>query len=217
MVINIYHPPQHTQQGITNSVCITEFTEFITEATSKHNNILILGDFNIHINDLEGTDSCLLLDTIGAFNLKWVDIPMHNLCHTLNLIIMENSEEYQVEKIIPGPYNNRSHLKTQQFTHSRGLQHSHQWPRGHRLMSPTWHHRCLQSQMSRYTNGQSVPHPQSHHHGKFWRIPSGKDHTWPLHIRPSVYNNAINWVQTQSTTTTHQAQENTRWYSTRIW
>ena len=51
------------QQGITNSVFITEFTEFLTEANSKHNSILILGDFNIHINDLEFADSCLLLDT----------------------------------------------------------------------------------------------------------------------------------------------------------
>ena len=113
---------------------------------------------------------------------------------------------------------NRSHLKTQQHIHSRGLQHSHQWPRGCRHMAPTWHHKCLQAQTPcRYTNTQSGPHPQPDHHGKLWRIPSGKDHTLPLHIRPSVYNNAINLAQTQSTTATHQAQENTRQYNTRIW
>ena len=93
------------QQGITNIVFITEFTEFLTEANSKDNNILILGDFNIHTNDLEDTDLCLLLDNISAFNLKQqVDIPMHNLGCTLDIIITENPQEYQVEKIIPGPY-----------------------------------------------------------------------------------------------------------------
>ena len=104
-LISIYHPPQGTQQGITNSNFITEFTEFLTDATSKHNNILTLGDFNIHIDDLEDADSCLLHDTINAFNLKQqVNIPTHNLGHILDLIITETSDKYEVENIIPGPY-----------------------------------------------------------------------------------------------------------------
>ena len=46
-------------------------------------------------------DSCLLHDTKNAFNLKQqVNIPMHNLGHTLDLIITENSEGYGV----PDPY-----------------------------------------------------------------------------------------------------------------
>ena len=104
-LIGIYHPPQGMQQGIRNTDFITDFTEFLTEATSKHSNIFILGNFNIYINYLEDVDSCLILDTIRAFNLKQqVDIPTHNLGHTLDLIIMENSEEWQVGKVIPGPY-----------------------------------------------------------------------------------------------------------------
>ena len=88
-LIDIYHPPQCMQQRITNSIFITELTEFLTEVTSKHNNILALGDFNIHIDDLEDADSCLLLDTISGFNLKQeVDIPLHNMGHILDLIIM---------------------------------------------------------------------------------------------------------------------------------
>ena len=55
-LIGIYHLLQGTERVITNSVFITEFTEFLIEATSKHNNILILRDFNIHINDLEDAD-----------------------------------------------------------------------------------------------------------------------------------------------------------------
>ena len=52
-LIGIYHPSQGTQQGITNGNFITEFTEFLTDVTSKHNNILTLEDINIHIDDLE--------------------------------------------------------------------------------------------------------------------------------------------------------------------
>ena len=104
-IIGIYHPLQGTQKAITNNNFITEFTELLTDVNSKHNNILTMGDFNIHMDDLEDADSCLLLDTINAFNLKQhVNIPMHNQGHILDLIIMENSEGYEVEKIKPGPY-----------------------------------------------------------------------------------------------------------------
>ena len=48
-LIGIYHPPQGAQQGITNSIFITEFTEFLTEVTSKHNEYeverIILGPY----------------------------------------------------------------------------------------------------------------------------------------------------------------------------
>ena len=103
-IIGIYHLPQGTQKAITNNNFITEFTELLTDVTSKHNNILTMGDFNIHMDELEDADSCLLLDTINAFNLKHVNIPMHNLGHIPSLIITENSEVYEVEKIILSPY-----------------------------------------------------------------------------------------------------------------
>ena len=44
-----------------------------------------------------------LVDNCCYFKQE-VDIPMHNLSHTLNLTIMENSEGYQARKIIPGPF-----------------------------------------------------------------------------------------------------------------
>ena len=94
-LIGIYHPSQGTQQTITNSNFITEFTEFLMDVTSKHNNILTIGDFSIHMDNLEDVDSCLLHDTINAFNLKQqVNIPTHNLGPILNLIIIKNSQEY---------------------------------------------------------------------------------------------------------------------------
>ena len=62
-------------------------------------------DFNIYIDDLDDVDSCHLHDTINVFNLKQqVNIPTHNLGHIQDLIITENSDENEVEKIIPGPY-----------------------------------------------------------------------------------------------------------------
>ena len=87
------------------------------DVISKHNHILTVGDFNIHMDDLEDADSCLLHDTINAFNLKQqINIPMNNLGHILDLIITENSEGYVVEKIIPALYLSDHQFITIQLT-----------------------------------------------------------------------------------------------------
>ena len=61
-----------------------------------------MGDFNIHINNLEDRDAQILNDTLNAFNLRQhINIPTHNLQHTINLIITPN--DYTGPQI-PGSY-----------------------------------------------------------------------------------------------------------------
>ena len=61
-----------------------------------------MGDFNIHINNLEDQDAQILKDTLNAFNLKQhINIPTHNLGHTINLIITSNN---YMGPLIPGSY-----------------------------------------------------------------------------------------------------------------
>ena len=61
-----------------------------------------MGDFNIHINNLEDQDAQILQDTFYAFNLKQhINIPTHNLGHTIDLII--TSYDY-MGPLIPGSY-----------------------------------------------------------------------------------------------------------------
>ena len=61
-----------------------------------------MGDFNIHIIDLEDQDAQILKNTLNAFNLKkHINIPTHNLGHTIDLII--TSYDY-MGPLIPGLY-----------------------------------------------------------------------------------------------------------------
>ena len=61
-----------------------------------------MGDFNIHINNLEDQDAQILQDTLNAFNLKQhINIPTHNLEHTIDLIITSND---YMGPLIPGSY-----------------------------------------------------------------------------------------------------------------
>ena len=61
-----------------------------------------MGDLNIHINDLEDWDAQILKDTLNAFDLKQhINIPTHNLGHTIDLIITSND---YIGPLIPGSY-----------------------------------------------------------------------------------------------------------------
>ena len=69
-----------------------------------------MGDFNIHINDLEDWDTQILKDTLNAFNLRQhINIPTHNLGHTINLIITPND---YIGPLIPGSYTSDHRMIT---------------------------------------------------------------------------------------------------------
>ena len=101
-IIGIYHPPQGTDQQFRNSNFIDQFTDLLTEELPKCQVIIIMGNINIHTNDMEDQDAQILLDSIAAFNLKQhVNILTHSLGHTLDLIIIPATYE---ESLIAGSY-----------------------------------------------------------------------------------------------------------------
>ena len=48
--MEIYHPP--SGNSITNVILIDEITELLASRITKYDNMVILGDLNIHIDDL---------------------------------------------------------------------------------------------------------------------------------------------------------------------
>ena len=81
-------------QGITNRIFIDDLTELLTEIVSNHNNILILGDINIHLNEPEDTDAEALCDIFEAFNImQHIKFPTHTLGHTLDMITSKNRQK----------------------------------------------------------------------------------------------------------------------------
>ena len=69
MLLGVYHLPVGRQQGKTNSIYIDDLTELLTEVVSNHNNLIMLGDINIHLNELEDADAKMLCDTLKTFNI----------------------------------------------------------------------------------------------------------------------------------------------------
>ena len=80
---------------IPNTSILTFCNEFCNgleaEILSFRGELFLLGDFNIHMDDLENTDTILFSDLLDSFNLvKMVNFPSHKLQHTLDLAIIDS-------------------------------------------------------------------------------------------------------------------------------
>ena len=84
-IMGIYHPPP--SNDTTNSMFIDDITDFLVDKIGKYNNIVMLGDLNMHVDDLTNADSHIFNDTMQAFGLKQhVTSPTHKYGHILDLL-----------------------------------------------------------------------------------------------------------------------------------
>ena len=70
-----------------------------------YNNIVILGDLNLHINDQEDPDTNIFIDTITALGLdQYVDFVTNNKGNILDLVMTEPLGKIKVTSCTPGPF-----------------------------------------------------------------------------------------------------------------
>ena len=69
---------------------LDELTDFLETFLVEHNNIIIMGDFNIHVNNTDDPEAQIFLDTMEALGLdNNVNFAMHNRGNTLDLVLTE--------------------------------------------------------------------------------------------------------------------------------
>uniref|UniRef100_A0AAQ5ZK56 Reverse transcriptase domain-containing protein n=1 Tax=Amphiprion ocellaris TaxID=80972 RepID=A0AAQ5ZK56_AMPOC len=84
-VILIYRPPK------PNSLFLSEIHDLLMSFCSTTTNILILGDFNIHVDSSSNHTVEEFLQVLDCFDLKQhVDVPTHDRGHTLDLVITDS-------------------------------------------------------------------------------------------------------------------------------
>ena len=66
-VLAIYHPPDSNGNGV--NAFIDEITIFLTDLLVKYTDTIIVGDFNMHINDPTDGDVMVFMDTLEAIGL----------------------------------------------------------------------------------------------------------------------------------------------------
>ena len=83
-----------------------EFSDWVKNHLTKHNNIIIGGDFNVHINKAnEGDEPGMFPDTMEALGLKQnIHFPTHCLGNIIDQVFTEDGGNTVVLNSILGPY-----------------------------------------------------------------------------------------------------------------
>ena len=89
-IIAVYHPLYSEKNLITNAMLIDDVTEFLVEALSQYQNIIVASDFNMHINVQDDTEANILMVTMMALGLQQhTNFATHHSENTLGLIFTE--------------------------------------------------------------------------------------------------------------------------------
>ena len=91
--IVIYRPPPSKVNNLRTSMFFKEFCTFLEQVIILSGNIVIVGDFNFHVDNTRNSDTITFNNILESFNLKQhVNEPTHKQGHTLDLIITRNED-----------------------------------------------------------------------------------------------------------------------------
>ena len=87
-IVGVYRPPYSVRNCNTVAKFLDEFTPWMVDLITNHSNIILMGNFNIHVGDKDDAEAMIFLDTIEALGLEqWVDEPTHRSDNILDLVI----------------------------------------------------------------------------------------------------------------------------------
>jgi hypothetical protein len=97
VVVCLYRPPTSQSNPVPFSVFLVEFDEYLPELLSEYGDPLILGDFNVHVNDNNNYDNRKFSEILSTYNLQQhVKVPTHTAGHTLDLLITKCNSKYSL-------------------------------------------------------------------------------------------------------------------------
>ena len=92
-IVVIYRPPYSADHPVSTSVFVTEFSEYLESLVLCKEQLLITGDFNIHVDDGNDVEGRRFMDMLISFGLnQHVNQTTHCNGHTLDLIVTRMSE-----------------------------------------------------------------------------------------------------------------------------
>ena len=104
-IIAIYRPPYSIKHQVTISMFTDDFISFMEKTLSDSKNPIILGDFNIHINDTDNADAITFIDSMEALGLvQHVNEYIHKAGNILDLIYTFQGDGLSVQYCSVGPF-----------------------------------------------------------------------------------------------------------------
>ena len=96
-IVNIYRPPPSATNGLTVALFLNEFSLFLEQLVITYAPLVIVGDFNFHVNDPGDTTARRFLDLLDSFGLcQNVCRATHISGHTLDLVISNSNVEHEI-------------------------------------------------------------------------------------------------------------------------
>ena len=84
----VYRPPPPAMNGLKTSHFLEEFDKFIDFVNTLSSKVIIVGDFNVHVDNPSKGDASHFLTTLANSGLdQHVTGPTHKSGHTLDLVI----------------------------------------------------------------------------------------------------------------------------------
>ena len=103
-IVGLYHPPPGSTRN-TPARFLDQVSELVQYLFTNHKNLVLLGDFNVHVNKLDNQDTQAYIDTMEALGLvQHIDQPTHQLGNTLDLIYTESLEPILVNHAFTSSY-----------------------------------------------------------------------------------------------------------------
>ena len=92
--IIVYRPPQSKNNCVSNSLFFEEFPVLLEHLATASGKLIMLGDFNFHVDDTDNASALKFLDIVNCFYLaQHITVPTHKDGHSLDLIITRNDED----------------------------------------------------------------------------------------------------------------------------
>ena len=96
-ICTVYRPPYSDNHPVTTNVFFEEFSDYLESVVLCDEPLCILGDFNIHMEDIQNLDQNKMSEILASFGLQQhVSFATHQSGHTLDLIITRNCGDVNI-------------------------------------------------------------------------------------------------------------------------
>ena len=93
-IVTIYRPPPSEANQLNSALFFEEFCILAEQLVVSPGNLLIVGDFNYHVDNISNLDTVKFNNILESFGLvQHVNGPTHKKGHTLDLIITRAEDE----------------------------------------------------------------------------------------------------------------------------
>ncbi len=103
-LVVVYRPPPSKKNKLTVASFLAEFTSYLETIVLTPGHLLIMGDFNFHVDSPSASPASKFSDILNQFNLvQHVTQPTHTSGHTLDLVITRLNDSLIHDLIITDP------------------------------------------------------------------------------------------------------------------